>query len=59
MRVDTHNATTQPGLFAAGDVTTAFGENILIALGDGARAAASAYEYILSQPRPQEPEGAD
>lgn len=59
VRVDTHNATTQPGLFAAGDVTTAFGENILIALGDGARAAASAYEYILSQPRPQEPEGAD
>lgn len=57
--VDDKNATTQPGLFAAGDVTTAFGENILIAIGDGARAAASAYEYILSRPRQVEPEGSD
>ena len=57
--VDEKNATTQPGLFAAGDVTTAFGENILIAIGDGARAAASAYDYILSRPRAVEPEGAD
>jgi thioredoxin reductase (NADPH) len=44
--VDNQNATTLPGLFAAGDVTTAFGENMLIAIGEGARAAASAYEYI-------------
>ena len=57
--VDSHNATTQPGLFAAGDVTTAFGENILIAIGDGARAAASAYEYVLARPRQQEAESAD
>lgn len=57
--VDDKNATTQPGLFAAGDVTTAFGENILIAIGDGARAAASAYEYILAHPRQPETEGAD
>jgi thioredoxin reductase len=48
--VDGRNATTLPGLFAAGDVTTAFGEQILIAIGDGARAAASAYDYILVQP---------
>jgi thioredoxin reductase len=47
--VDERNATTLPGLFAAGDVTTAFGEHMLIAIGDGARAAASAYEYILAQ----------
>lgn len=57
--VNSHNATTQPGLFAAGDVTTAFGENILIAIGDGARAAASAYEYILSRPPQPEVESAD
>jgi thioredoxin reductase len=44
--VDNQNATTLAGLFAAGDVTTAFGENMLIAIGEGARAAASAYEYI-------------
>jgi thioredoxin reductase len=46
--VDERNATTMPGLFAAGDVTTAFGEQILIAIGDGARAALSAYDYILA-----------
>jgi alkyl hydroperoxide reductase subunit F len=44
--VDNQNATTLAGLFAAVDVTTAFGENMLIAIGEGARAAASAYEYI-------------
>jgi thioredoxin reductase (NADPH) len=47
--VDDHNATTCPGLFAAGDVTTAFGEQILIAIGDGARAALSAYDELLPQ----------
>jgi len=59
--VDDRNATTQPGLFAAGDVTTAFAEQVLIAIGDGARAAASAYDYILSYVTPPgaEAEGAD
>jgi thioredoxin reductase (NADPH) len=57
--VDAKNATSQPGLFAAGDVTTAFGENMLIAIGDGARAAASAYEYLLAHPLPQHAEPAD
>ena len=47
--IDHRNATTTPGLFAAGDVTTAFGEQILIAIGDGARAALSAYDYLLAQ----------
>lgn len=59
IRVDDANATTLPGLFAAGDVTTAFGENIQIAIGDGARAAASAYEYILSRQRQPDVESAD
>jgi thioredoxin reductase (NADPH) len=57
--VDAKNATTCPGLFAAGDVTTAFGENMLIAIGDGARAAASAYEYLLAHPVAREAEPAD
>jgi thioredoxin reductase len=57
--VDEKNATTEPGLFAAGDVTTAFGENILIAIGAGARAAASAYEYLLAHPAPHDAEPAD
>ncbi|MEM8530980.1 MAG: NAD(P)/FAD-dependent oxidoreductase [Chloroflexota bacterium] len=45
--VDDRNATSLPGLFAAGDVTTTFGEQALIAIGEGARAALSAYDYIL------------
>jgi thioredoxin reductase len=47
--IDDHNQTTRPGLFAAGDVTSSMGEQILIAIGEGARAAQSAYDYILAQ----------
>jgi len=46
--VDDCNATTMPGLFAAGDVTTAFCEQVLVAVGDGARAAMHAYDYLLA-----------
>ena len=47
--VDARNATTLAGLFAAGDVTTGVGEQIFIAIGDGTRAALSAYDYLLAQ----------
>lgn len=47
--VDEAGVTSEPGLFAAGDATTAIGEHILVALGQGARAAASAYRSILAQ----------
>jgi thioredoxin reductase len=57
--VDDRNATTRPGLFAAGDVTNRPGEHMVIALGDGARAAASAYDYILAHPLPQPAAPAD
>jgi thioredoxin reductase len=50
IRVDERNSTTLPGLFAAGDVTTTFSEHILIAIGEGARAAMSAHTYILAHP---------
>jgi alkyl hydroperoxide reductase subunit F len=46
--VDSHNATTVPGLFAAGDVTCTPGEQVLVAVGEGARAAMSAYDYLLA-----------
>jgi thioredoxin reductase len=59
IKVDAQNATTLPGLFAAGDVTTAFGEQMLIAAGDGTRAAAGAYEYLLAHPPASDPEAAD
>lgn len=51
--VDAHQATTTQGLFAAGDVTTAFSEQIVMALGDGTRAAVSAYDYLLAEPMQQ------
>jgi thioredoxin reductase (NADPH) len=48
VQVDDDGATAVSGLFAAGDVTTAFGEQLLIAVGQGARAAVSAYDYLLA-----------
>jgi len=49
IKVDDRNATTLPGLYAAGDVTTTFSEHILIAVGEGARAAMNAHTYILGR----------
>jgi thioredoxin reductase len=49
IEVDRQNATTVPGLYAAGDVTTAAGEQVLVAIGDGARAAMSGYDYLLAR----------
>lgn len=57
--VDDHHMTTLAGLFAAGDVTTAFAEQILIAIGDGVRAAVSAYGYVLTHAAPVEAASAD
>jgi thioredoxin reductase len=43
-------ATSTPGIFAAGDVTsTAYAEQMLIALGEGAKAGLSACEYVLER----------
>jgi len=47
--VDAHNETTVPGLFAVGDVTTTCGEHVLVAVGDGVRAAMHAYDYLLAR----------
>ena len=53
IKIDARNRTTAPGLFAAGDVTDAFAEQVLIAIGEGAKAALAAYEYLLEQPAPE------
>lgn len=45
--VDCANRTNVPGIFAAGDVTNGYAEQVLIAVGEGAKAALSAYEYLL------------
>jgi len=45
--VDSINRTNVHGVFAAGDVTNSFSEQVLISVGEGAKAALSAYEYLL------------
>lgn len=45
--VDNVNRTSCPGLFAAGDVTDAYAEQVLIAVGEGAKAALSAFNYLM------------
>ncbi len=42
--VDGHNRTSAPGVYAAGDVTTVPFKQIVIAMGEGAKAALSAFE---------------
>jgi thioredoxin reductase len=44
--IDEHCATSVPGLFAAGDVTTAHSEQVVVSLGEGAKAALSAWRYL-------------
>jgi alkyl hydroperoxide reductase subunit F len=48
--VDARNRTSTEGIFAAGDVTDVIAEQVLIAVGEGAKAALAAYEYLLKQP---------
>ncbi len=47
IKVDAVNQTGVDGVFAAGDVTDVFAEQVLIAVGEGAKAALTAYEYLL------------
>ena len=47
--VNSDCSTSSPGIFAAGDVTNAYGKRIIIASGEGAKSALSARQYILSQ----------
>ncbi|HEY67117.1 MAG: hypothetical protein DRI79_08680 [Chloroflexi bacterium] len=44
--VDVYCATSWPGVFAAGDVTLV-SEQVLVHIGEGAKAALSAYHYLL------------
>jgi len=45
--VDLNTHTSVPGIYAAGDVTSVKSKQIVIACGDGAKAALEAFEYIL------------
>ncbi len=48
-------STSRPGLFAAGDVTNAFGKRIIIASGEGAKAALAARQYLLDLRKKTQP----
>jgi alkyl hydroperoxide reductase subunit F len=48
--VDINCHTSQPGAFAAGDVTSIRGKQIIIASGEGAKAALEAHEYVMKLP---------
>jgi alkyl hydroperoxide reductase subunit F len=45
--IEQSNHTNVPGIFAAGDVTNTYAEQVLVAVGEGAKAALSAYDYLL------------
>ena len=49
IKIDARNRTTAEAIFAAGDVTNVFSEQVLISVGEGAKAALAAYEYLLER----------
>jgi alkyl hydroperoxide reductase subunit F len=50
--VDDRGATSVPGIFAAGDATTAPFKQIVIAAGDGAKAALAAFDHLIRTSAP-------
>jgi NADH-dependent peroxiredoxin subunit F len=51
--VDSRGETSIPGIFAAGDVTTAPYKQIIIALGEGAKASLSAFDHLIRTSAPE------
>ncbi len=52
VQVDSHARTDVPGVFAAGDCTTAPYKQIIIAAGDGSKAALSAFDHLIRSSAP-------
>ena len=50
IEVDDKGHTSMPGVFAAGDCTTVPFKQIIIAAGEGSKAALSAFDYLIRQP---------
>jgi alkyl hydroperoxide reductase subunit F len=46
--IDENNQTNVPGLFAAGDATDVNAHQVVIAIGEGAKAVLNAHNYLLS-----------
>ena len=47
IEIDSHCATSIPGVFAAGDVTTVPFKQIIISMGEGSKAALSAFDHLI------------
>jgi alkyl hydroperoxide reductase subunit F len=54
IEVDFRGETSVPGVFAAGDATTTPYKQIVIAMGEGAKASLSAFDYLIRQPALEE-----
>jgi len=52
--VDCASRTSLPGMYAAGDVTAVPEKQIIVAAGDGAKAALGAYSYLVRMPSVQD-----
>ena len=50
--VDAKGQTSLPGVFAAGDVTTVPYKQIVIAIGEGAKASLSAFDHLIRTSAP-------
>ena len=50
--VDARGATNVPGVFAAGDCTTVPYKQIIISMGEGAKASLSAFDYLIRNSTP-------
>jgi alkyl hydroperoxide reductase subunit F len=48
--IDDRCATSVPGVYAAGDVTTVPYKQIIIASGEGSKAALSAFDHLIRSP---------
>ncbi len=47
IEIDARGQTSVPGIFAAGDATTVPYKQIVIAMGEGAKAALSAFDHLI------------
>lgn len=54
IEVDAKGQTSVPGVFAAGDVTTVPYKQIIIAMGEGSKAALGAFDYLIRTSTPVE-----
>ena len=50
IEIDARGQTSVPGVFAAGDATTVPYKQIIIAMGEGAKASLSAFDHLIRSP---------